>query len=65
MFSKNVNKKLGLVKYCYFSKYWIEKRFKHQTIELSSSSEKDNMIHKGELFFRKNLTIDLPSVHAD
>ena len=36
--------------------------FKNQIIELSSLSEIDNIIHEGEVIFKKNPTVDLPEV---
>ena len=36
--------------------------FKNQSIELSSSSEIDNIIQEGERIFKKNATVDLPEV---
>ena len=36
--------------------------FNNQSIKLSSSSEIDNIIQKGEVIFRKNPTVGLPEV---
>ena len=45
----------------YFGKIHHQ-RFNNQTIKLSSSSEIDNIIQKGEVIFRKNPTVGLPEV---
>ena len=34
----------------------------NQSIELSSSSEIDNITQEGEVIFKKNLTVGLPEV---
>ena len=36
--------------------------FNNQSIELSSSSEMDNIIQEGEVIFKKNPTVGLPEV---
>ena len=36
--------------------------FNNQSIELSSSSETDNIIQEGEVIFKKNRTVGLPEV---
>ena len=36
--------------------------FNNQSIELSSSSEIDNIIQEGEVIFKKNPTVGLPEV---
>ena len=36
--------------------------FNNQSVKLSSSSEIDNIIQKGEVIFRKNPTVGLPEV---
>ena len=36
--------------------------FNNQSIKLSSSSEIDNIIQKGEVIFKKNPTVSLPEV---
>ena len=36
--------------------------FNNQSIQLSSSSEIDNIIQEGEAIFRKKPTVDLPEV---
>ena len=36
--------------------------FNNQSIELSSSSETDNIIQEGEVVFKKNHTVGLPEV---
>ena len=38
------------------------KLFKNQLIEVSSSSEIDNIIQEGEVIFKKNPTVGLPEV---
>ena len=37
-------------------------RFNNQSTELNSSSEIDNIIQKGEVIFKKNLTAGLPEL---
>ena len=36
--------------------------FNNQSIELSSSSEVDNVIQEGEVIFKKNSTLGLPEI---
>ena len=45
----------------YFKKIHHE-LFNNQSIELSSSSEIDNIIQEGEVIFKKNPTVGLPVV---
>ena len=51
-----------LIKNLDLSKIVVVFPHKHQTIELSSSSENENIIQEGELFFKKKPTIGLPEV---